>query len=195
MFGRQSIEATIAREHARFRRELSTLPPRWQTPGCVLFAAAAAERLFRWYDARPADERRPYSLTWRPVLEAVWAYGSGDEGAYEAVSRGLGEFYLSPYSNNGQDGPDDLDQDEAAATYFAASCVVHGLVDFALLAASRATDHLDTVWAGHDDARRDREVRQELDRQSADLAQIVAAAKANQAVPPDLVAALRGLGT
>ncbi len=115
-------------------------------PAYILYAAEPHERLFRWHDARPEDERRSYSLTWRPVLEDAWEHLAGDDTAYARISRALGEFYLSPYSNNGYDGPNDIDQDQAAATYYTANCVMHGIVDFAILSASRATDNIDHEW-------------------------------------------------
>lgn len=63
----------------------------------------------------------------------MWDHLAGDLFAYARISRALGEFYLSPYSNNGYDGPPDIDQDEAVATYYTANCVTHGIVDFAHL--------------------------------------------------------------
>lgn len=161
-----------AREHAR--TTLAALP----VPGRagVLYAAAATERLFRWYDERPAIERAPYSATWRPVLAAVWAYAGGTDSAYRTISHALGEFYLSPYSNDGSDVDDllDIDEDEAAATFYTANCVMHGVVDFALWAATRATDRLDFEWSGTDEDRRRAEVLAELNRQAADLELIAA---------------------
>lgn len=183
----------LERAERRAHETLTGLPAGSRSPAIVAYAAAPAERLFRWYDEDP--DRRPYSLTWRPVLDSVWDHLSGDESAYGRISRALGEFYLSPYSNNGLDGPDDLDQDEAAATYFTANCVVHGLVDFALLSAARATDHLDTVWYGHDDERLRAEIAAEVAQQASDLEVIAAAARANphldRGMPADLVARLR----
>ena len=174
---------------------LEALPSGSRPHAFALYAAAPAERLFRWYDTRPGEERRSYSLIWRPILGAVWAHLEGDRAAYAQISHGLGEFYLSPYSNNGHEGPDDIDQDEAAAAYFAASCVIHGLVDFALLSASRATDNLDHQWYGKDETRRQDEVSRELARQESDLAAIAAAARTNRnldnGVPVDLIARLR----
>ena len=83
----------------------------------------------------------------------MWDHLGGDPSAYARISRALGEFYLSPYSNNGYDGLDDIDQDEAAATYYTANCVMHEIVDFALLSASRATDNIDHQWYGKDEER------------------------------------------
>lgn len=115
-------------------------------------------------------------------------------GAYAQISRALGAFYLSPYSNNG-DGPDDIDQDEAAAAYFTANCVIHGIIDFACLSANRAIDHLDHRWYGQGEERRQTEITREVRRQAADLDAIATAARKNphlnQGVPENLITQLR----
>lgn len=190
------IELELDRAQRRARETLQALAgggSRW--PAYALYAAAPAERLFQWYDARPEDERRSYSLAWRSVLRDVWDHLAGDRSAYARISRALGEFYLSPYCNNGDDGLDDIDQDEAAAAYFTANCVIHGIIDFALLSASRATDNLDQEWYGKDEGRRQSEITREIRRQAADLDAISAAARKNphldQGVPEDLIRQLR----
>jgi len=189
------IEIELHRAHQHARQTLQSLPAGSRFPAYTLYAAAPAERLFRWYDARPEDERRSYSLTWRPVLQDVWDHLAGDPSAYRRISRALGEFYLSPYSNNGYDGPDDIDQDEAAAAYYTANCVMHEIVDFALLPASRATDNIDHQWYGIDEERRQAEITREVRRQASDLDAIIAAARKNshlnQGVPEDLITKLR----
>lgn len=191
----EQLERKIESSQWHAREILASLPAGSRSTAFALFAAAPADRLFRWYDARPEDERRPYSLTWRPVLEDIWAHLTGDDSAYARISRALGEYYLGPYSNNGLEGPDDIDQDEAAATFYAANCVMHGLVDFALLSASRATNNVDHEWFGKDEERHRAEIAKELRRQAADLAAIAAAAHTgsalNQVVPADLIAQLR----
>lgn len=190
--GQVAIELR-ALQHAR--EALESLPPGSRPFAYTLYAAAPAERLFRWYDARPEAERRSYSLTWRPVLRDVWEHLAGDRSAYARISRALGEYYLSPYSNNGDDGPDDIDQDEAAAAYFTANCVMHGLVDFALLSASRTIDNIDNKWYGKDEERRQTEITREVRRQAADLDVITEVARKNphlgQGVPEDLITELR----
>jgi hypothetical protein len=189
------IELELDRGQRHAREALQVVPAGSRWPAYALYAAAPAQRLFRWYDARPENERRAYSLTWRPVLQDVWDHLAGDRSAYARISRALGQFYLSPYSNNGDDGPDDIDQDEAAATYYTANCVVHGIVDFALWSASRATDNLETQWYGKDEERRQAEITREIRRQASDLDVITAAARKNphlnQGVPEDLLAQLR----
>jgi hypothetical protein len=189
------IELELDRTQRHARETLQSLPAGSRWPAYTLYAAAPAERLFRWYDARPEAERRSYSLTWRPVLEDVWDHLAGDDSVYARISRALGEFYLSPYSNNGYDGPDDIDQDEAAATYYTANCVLHGIVDFALFSASRATDNIDHEWYGVDEDRRQAEITREVRRQASDLDAITEAARRNprlsQGVPEDLITELR----
>lgn len=189
------IELEVERAQRHARETLQSLPAGSRMPAYTLYATAPAERLFRCYDARPEAERRSYSLTWRPVLQDVWDHLAGDDSAYARISRALGEFYLSPYSNNGYDGPDDIDQDEAAATYYTANCVMHGIVDFAILSASRATDNIDHEWYGKDEERRQAEITREIRRQASDLAAITAAARKNphlnRGVPEDLITELR----
>jgi hypothetical protein len=71
---------------------------------------------------------------------------------------------------------------------------MHGIVSFALLFASRATDHIDSIWFGHDEDRRRDEITNEIRRQRSDLHAITAAAQAFQlgrAAPADLITALR----
>jgi hypothetical protein len=187
------IELDRAQRHAR--ETLQSLPAGARYPAYTLYAAAPAERLFRWYDARPEDERRSYSLTWRPVLQDVWDHLAGDDSAHARISRALGEFYLSRHSNNGHDSPDDIDQDEAAATYDTANCVMHGIVDFALWSGSRATDNIDHEWYGKDEERRQTEITREIRRQASDLNAITAAARKNphlkRGVPGNLITELR----
>ena len=191
--GRIEIDLDRAQRHAR--ETLQSLPVGSRWPAYTLYAAAPAERLFRWYDARPEGERRSYSLTWRPVLQDVWDHLAGDDSAYARISRALGDFYLSPYSNNGYDGPDDIDQDEAAAAYYTANCVMHGIVDFALFSASRATGNIYHEWYGKDEARGQTEITKEIRRQASDLDAITGAARKNphlnQGVPENLITELR----
>lgn len=192
--GRETEVLDRATEHAR--ATLSALPPGARGPAFALFAAAPTERLFRWYDRRPARERAAYSETWRPVLAAVWAHAAGDQGAFRTIANALGAYYLSPYCSNGyDDGPEDMNEAEASAAFAAANCVMHGYVDFALIPAREAVDRLDFEWNGTDEDRRVAEIGAELDRQAADLARIAAFCTAHphqpDGVPAELVAALR----
>jgi hypothetical protein len=167
--GRAQEEAL---EHARATLAAMPAGVRWQA--ALLFAAAPTERLFGWYDQRPVEQQGPYARTWRPVLDAVWAYAGGDDTAYRVISRALGEFYLSPYSTSGyDDGPEDINENEPAAAYATANCAIHGMVAFAMVPASRALEQLDFDWSGVDEARRVALLGAELDRQAADLAVIV----------------------
>ena len=186
-----------AADHAR--HELAQLPWWAKHRGIVLFAAAPAERLLRWHGGLPPEEQRPYSTGWQPVLDAIWAWAAGDDRAWYVITHALGDYYLSPQSHcDGQDGPSDADQDEVAATYYAANAVVHGFPDFAVLAASRATDAIDNRWFGFDDERLRVELHGEIDRQTNDLAAIVRAAtrqadwRNGRGCPADLVDSLRG---
>jgi hypothetical protein len=79
------LELDHAQRHGR--ATLQSLPAGSRLPTCALYAAAPAEWLFRWYDARPETERRSYSLTWRPVLHDVWDHLAGDESAHARISR------------------------------------------------------------------------------------------------------------
>jgi len=149
------------------------------------------------HDALPKSERRAYSWTWRPVLESIWSYAAGNDDAWYPISHALGNYLLSPQNHiDGQEGPNDADQDEVAATIFAACAVTHGLAGFAELAASRATDAIDNRWYGIDDDRLAREVELETQRQFAALELITAAGRDRAAwgsgAPGNLLTALRG---
>jgi hypothetical protein len=104
------------------------------------FALACAERLMRQHDRRP--NKRQFTLGWRPVLDTIWL---GLEGvvrnAADQVRAALEEFHGSPFDHNlGQDGPNDADEDAAAATIYAAECFVSGDARFAGWSAGRAVD-------------------------------------------------------
>ena len=157
---------------------LAALPFWARHRGIILYAVAPAQRLMDSHDARPASEQHPYSRTWRPVLGSIWSYAAGNDEAWYPISHALGNFLLSPQNHiDGQDGPDDADQDEVAATIFAANAVLHGLVGFAELAAMRATDAIDNRWYGTDDELLAREVERETQRQVAALELISSASK------------------
>jgi len=113
------------------------------------FAAAVAERLVRAHEALPPGERKPYTLGWRELLDAVWRGLAGDGQAFTDISAALARFYLSPqHHHHGQNGPNDADDDPVAATYYAAECFLHGCTDFAVWAAGRG---IDTVVRQADD--------------------------------------------
>lgn len=176
--------------------ELSALPPWAKHRGVILYAVAPAQRLMNWHNGLPASEQRPYSRMWEPVLQAIWSYAAGDDQAWYPVSHALGHYYLSPQHHiEGQDGPDDADQDEVAATIFAANTVVHGLAGFAVLAAGRATDSIDNRWYGIDEKRLVTDTQAEVVRQRSELDLIVESAQDKAAwrpgAPTGLIAALR----
>ncbi len=105
----------------------------------VAFAAATAERLMRL-----DPHRRPFTQSLRPLLDLVWRAASGDQTAFKPIAVALGEYYIGEYCHNdGQDGPDDADDDPAAAVLYAAECYFHMMPGFAALVVSRAIDAAD----------------------------------------------------
>lgn len=127
----------IGEAQADNRRVLESLGARQR----LAFAASVDERLLRRHEELPEEQRRAFSLSWRPVIDDLWRHLTGEEDAFSAVSHALGRFYLSPYQHNdGPDGPSDADQDEAAAAIYAAECLMHGCVDTAVWAGLRGLD-------------------------------------------------------
>ena len=113
------------------------------------FALACAERVMRQHQNLPNP--RPFTLGWRPVLDTMW-FGldgvAGDVG--DRVREALRAFHASPFDHDlGQEGPDDADDDAAAASIYAAECFVNGDARFAGLAAARVVDSSFSV-AGDD---------------------------------------------
>jgi hypothetical protein len=123
---------------AEVQRRLQLLGP----PCRVAFAASCAERLLAAHEALPQSHRRPFTLGWRPVLNALWeGLVSGDPSARVAVREALDRFHASPYDHDdGQDGPPDADEDAAAASIYAAECYLDGDASSAAWAASRGVD-------------------------------------------------------
>ena len=176
---------------------LSALPTWARHRGLILYAVAPAQRLMDFHDSMQKTEQREYSGTWRPVLEAIWSYAAGNDAAWYPISHAVGHYLLSPQNHiEGQDGPNDADQDEVAATIFAANAVIHGLVGFAELAAGRATDAIDNRWYGVDNDRLVGELELETRRQQRALELIAAAGGDRRAwssgAPVTLITALRG---
>ena len=102
----------------------------------VAFAAITAERLMRL-----DPQGLPFTRSLRPLLDLVWRAAAGDQTAFKPIAVTLGEFYRSEYCHNDrQDGPDDADDDPAAAALFAAKCYLHGEPVFAAHVAGRAID-------------------------------------------------------
>ncbi len=106
------------------------------------FAVACAERLMRRHEALPKGQQRRFTLDWRPVLNAIWqGLERGDEGEMRLVREALAAFRAGPYNHrDGQDGPDDADEDAAAASIYAAECFVGGEERAAEWAAARAIE-------------------------------------------------------
>lgn len=114
----------------------------WDERG--VFAAGVAERLMSWHEALPEDERASFTMSLRPLLDAVWEGVLGDSTAFTGVKRGVGEYLLSEYCHNdGQDGPDDADESAAAATLYAAKTYLFGCCDFAGAVSNRAVEAID----------------------------------------------------
>ncbi len=123
---------------AEVDRRLEKLGPECRSA----FAASCAERLLRAHEALPVSRRQPFTLTWRPVLNAIWSgLMSGDAPARTLVQDALERFHASPYDHrDGQEGPPDADEGAAAATIFAAECYLDGGAPVAAWAARRAVD-------------------------------------------------------
>jgi hypothetical protein len=103
------------------------------------FALACAERLMRQHQSLPKP--RPFTLGWRPVLDAMWLGLQGTPATRDRVEEALRAFHASPFDHDlGQDGPDDADDDAAAASIYAAECFVSGDARFAGLCAARAVE-------------------------------------------------------
>jgi hypothetical protein len=111
-------------------------------PGRRGFALACAERLMRRHEALPAVLQRPFTVSWRPVLDAMWDGLAGTRNAADEVVRpALEAFYAGPFNHDdGQNGPDDADEDAAAAAIYAAECFVTGDPVAAFNAAVRGSD-------------------------------------------------------
>jgi hypothetical protein len=86
----------------------------------------------------PESEQRPFTLGWRPVLEAIRASLLNDaERARERVGGALDAYHASPYDHSeGQEGPD-ADEDAAAAAIYAVQCFQDASVESAAWAAGR----------------------------------------------------------
>ena len=106
------------------------------------FAVACAERLLTRHEQLPASEQRPFTLGWRPTIDAIWAdLAAPAEGNEQIISAALADFYASSYNHaDSPDGPEEADDDAAAACIYAAECFESGAVDPAMWAASRAID-------------------------------------------------------
>ncbi|MFF3013107.1 hypothetical protein [Streptomyces sp. NPDC057939] len=110
----------------------------------AVFAAGAAERLMSRHEALPEEDRAPFTMSLRPLLNSVWEGSLGDSTAFTAVKRGMAEYMLGEYyHNDGQDGPDDADENAAATTLYAAQAYLFECCDFSVWASRRAVDAVD----------------------------------------------------
>lgn len=122
----------LAETEARLRR----LDGRAQ----AAFAALCATRLMSAHRKLPPEEQRPFSLEWAVHLELVWAVllATAPNAAPEQVRAALAEFRGGPYDQDG--GPDDADDDAAAAAIYAAEALCEPGGKAAYWAASRLSD-------------------------------------------------------
>lgn len=105
------------------------------------FALACAERAMAWHLQLPPYEQRGFTLAWRPILDAIRAGLRGGLGASDTVRSALDAFHASPYDHSeGPDGPDEADEDAAAAAIYAAECFLSGEAKPAEWAAGRIVD-------------------------------------------------------
>lgn len=154
------------------------------TPGeRGVFAAGVAERLMSWHEALPEEERAPFTMSLRPLLNSLWKGVLGDSTAFTAVARGVADYMLSDYCHNdGQDGPGDADESAAAATLHAAHAYLFGCNDFAVWASRRAAEAVEErleYLAEHEEdvPEPDEALISELQRQLSDLGLIANHAK------------------
>ena len=117
---------------------LTALSPRAR----AAYALACAERLMRRYLQLPASQQNGFTLNWLPVLEIMWAgLAEQRQDTLDQVQTALDTFYASPYNHNdGPDGPQEADEDAAAASISAAQCYVSGEVQSADQTTSRAIE-------------------------------------------------------
>ncbi|HZD00923.1 MAG TPA: hypothetical protein VFA46_12250 [Actinomycetes bacterium] len=111
------------------------------------FAAGVAQRLAGMHLALPPAEHDQEILAWRPTLDAIWRGLAGDHAGADEVCRALARFYAR-HQEGGQgafEGEFPVAASSAqgaaavTATYYAAQCYLHGCADFAVWAASAAT--------------------------------------------------------
>ncbi len=106
------------------------------------FALVCAERVMRRHERQPPWYQRPFSLSWRPILDVMWeGLATESDDAARAVKVALEAFYGGPYNHDdGQEGPDDADDDAAAGAIYAGECFLSGDPERAFWASDRALD-------------------------------------------------------
>jgi hypothetical protein len=107
------------------------------------FAVLCAQRIMDVHLRLPPSEQQPFTLSWVPVLEAIWAAlnDPNNSSAKATVESHLNAFYKGPFNHDlGEKGPRDADEDAAAGSIYAAQAFCHGDVKSARWAASRLID-------------------------------------------------------
>ena len=139
---REQLRRRGIRYFADVQREIGERLARLSHSARKAFALACAERLLRWHEHLPDEEKRTFTLSWRPLLEVMWPGLENDsEECRHRVSQALEAFRAGPYDHDqGQDGPDDADEDAAASCVYAAECYLAGDVQSARWSAERAVD-------------------------------------------------------
>ena len=85
--------------------------------------------------------RTEYAETWRPALDALWHWASGDRAAFYDISKALADYLVSPFNHcEGQDAPNDADTPPVSAILYTAASMLFGGADGAILAARIAVD-------------------------------------------------------
>jgi hypothetical protein len=126
-------------ESYRLRAEVTSQLSNANAGTVVAFAAITAERLMRL-----DPQRRPFTQSLRPLLDLIWRAAAGDSTAFKPIAVALGHYYFSDYCHNdGPNGPDDADDDPAAAILYAALYYLHMRPTFAASVATRAIDAAD----------------------------------------------------
>jgi len=112
------------------------------------FALLCAQRLMDAHLKLPKSEQRPFTLSWVPVLELIWAGLQASDSSSEksSVQGYLKAFHEGPFNHTlGQDGPDDADDDAAACSIYAAEVFCRGDAASAKWAATRLIGAADAL--------------------------------------------------
>lgn len=113
----------------------------------VAFAVWCADAMMQYHERLPASSQRPFTLSWRPILDSMITGLEADWNSAATIARSaLESFRTSPYNHSdGQDGPDDADDAPAAASIYAAECAVNGDAESAFWCVSRVIDYAFTL--------------------------------------------------
>ena len=132
--------AVVAESEARLER--------LQPEARAAFALLCAQRLGDAHLRLPKSEQRPFTSSWAPVLQVIWAgLEARDSSSAKATVRdSLSAFYEGALNHNlGQDGPPDADDDAAACSIYAAQALCWGVSRSACWAAGRLIDAADAI--------------------------------------------------